>query len=49
MDDWYEGIFVPKGTICLQNVRVLNLDPYEFGRNAAEFDPTRYMDEKGQV
>jgi cytochrome P450 len=46
-DDWYEGMFIPKGTICLQNMRVLNLDPEVFGSNAAEFDPARYLDEKG--
>ncbi|KAH9058997.1 cytochrome P450 [Lactarius vividus] len=48
-DDWYEGMFIPKGTICLQNVRVLNSDPEVFGSNVAEFDPSRYLDEKGQV
>jgi len=48
-DDWYEGMFIPKGTICLQNMRVLNFDPDVFGPNAAEFDPTRYLDEKGQI
>lgn len=30
-------------------MRVLNFDPNEFGRNAAESDPARYLDEKGQV
>ncbi|KAI9452369.1 cytochrome P450 [Lactarius psammicola] len=49
VDDWYEGMFIPKGTICLQNMRVLNSDTEVFGSNAAEFDPTRYLDEKGQV
>ena len=48
-DDWYDGMFIPKGTICLQNMRVLNFDPEVFGRNAADFDPARYLDEKGQV
>jgi cytochrome P450 len=41
--------WIPKGTICLQNLRVLNFDPEVFGPNAAEFDPARYLDEKGQV
>ncbi|KAH8985566.1 cytochrome P450 [Lactarius akahatsu] len=45
----YEGMFIPKGTIILQNVRVLNFDPEVFGSNMAEFDPSRYLDEKGQV
>ncbi len=49
VDDWYEGMFIPKGTIYLQNMRVLNSDPEVFGRNAAEFDPTRYLGKKGQV
>ncbi|KAI9452368.1 cytochrome P450 [Lactarius psammicola] len=48
-DDWYEGMFIPKGTICLQNMRVLNFDTEVFGPNTAEFDPTRYLDEGGQV
>ena len=48
-DDWYDGMFIPKGTICLQNMRVLNFDPEVFGPNAADFDPARYLDEKGQV
>ncbi|KAH8984763.1 cytochrome P450 [Lactarius hatsudake] len=51
-DDWHEGMLIPKGTICLQNMDVLNFDPEVFGENMAEFDPTRYLDrldEKGQV
>ena len=49
VDDWYDGMFIPRGTICLQNMRVLNFDPEVFGPNAADFDPARYLDEKGQV
>src|SRR6267154_4478613 len=26
-DDWYEGMFIPKGTICIPNVRYMNHDP----------------------
>ncbi|KAH8981689.1 cytochrome P450 [Lactarius hatsudake] len=48
-DDWYEGMFIPKGTICLQNMRTLNFNPEVYGSNVAEFDPARYLDEKGQV
>jgi cytochrome P450 len=48
-DDWYEGRFIPKGTICLQNMRLLNFNPEVYGSNAADFDPGRYLDEKGQV
>src|ERR1700761_7124843 len=48
-DVWYEGMFIPKGTICLQNMRVLNFEPDVFGHNASEFDPSRYLDGEGQV
>ncbi|KAH9056476.1 cytochrome P450 [Lactarius vividus] len=48
-DDWYEGMFIPEGTICLQNLRTLNFNPEVFGSNAMDFDPARYLDEKGQV
>ncbi|KAH9054048.1 cytochrome P450 [Lactarius deliciosus] len=48
-DDWYEGMFIPKGTICLQNMRTLNFNPEVYGNNVAEFDPARYLDENGQV
>ncbi|KAF8273313.1 cytochrome P450 [Lactarius quietus] len=49
VDDWYNGMFIPKGTQCLQNTRLLNSDPEVFGSNAADFDPARYLDEKGQL
>ncbi|KAI9443598.1 cytochrome P450 [Lactarius indigo] len=48
-DDWYEGMFIPKGTGCLQNMRTLNFNPEVYGNNAMDFDPARYLDEKGQV
>ncbi|KAF8258897.1 cytochrome P450 [Lactarius quietus] len=48
-DDWYEGTFIPKGTVCLQNMRVINSEPEVFGSSAAEFDPARYLDDRCQV
>src|ERR1700744_4745225 len=33
-DDWYEGMFIPKGTIILPNVRVINSDPAVFGSDS---------------
>ncbi|KAI9433722.1 cytochrome P450 [Lactarius indigo] len=39
-DGWYEGMFIPKDMICLQNMRVLNFDPDVFGINVADFDPS---------
>ena len=44
-NDWYEGVFIPKGRICLPNMRLLNTSTEAFGKDAAEFDPTRYLDE----
>ena len=46
-DDWYEGMFIPKGTICIPNVWHMNHDPELFGENAEDFDPTRYLDASG--
>jgi len=48
-DDWYEGKFIPKGTIILPNLRVINFDRAVFGSDSARFNPARYLDEKGQV
>ena len=43
-DDWYEGMFIPKGTICLANAWHMNRDSEIFGENAEDFDPARYLD-----
>ena len=43
-DDWYEGMFIPKGTICIPNVWHMNRDPEIFRTNTDHFDPTRYLD-----
>ena len=48
-DDWYEGVFIPKGTVCLQNMRVINSQPDVFGSDAVQFNPNRYLDESRQV
>ncbi|KAF8259064.1 hypothetical protein EI94DRAFT_1707424 [Lactarius quietus] len=39
--DWHEGTFLPKGAVCLQNMRLIYSEPDVFGSNAAEFDPAR--------
>ena len=43
-DDWYEGMFIPKGTICISNIWHMNRDPEIYGENAAHFDPARHLD-----
>jgi len=48
-DDWYEGMFIPKGTICIPNVWHMNHDPEVYGENAAHFDPARHLDANGDV
>jgi hypothetical protein len=48
-DDWYEGMFIPKGTICLANAWHMNHDPEIFGQNAEDFDPGRYLDASGDI
>lgn len=46
-DDWYEGAFIPRGTICLPNMRAINSDPSVFGEDAARFNPDRHLDGSG--
>jgi cytochrome P450 len=48
-DDWYEGMFIPKGTICIPNVWHMNHDPDIYGEDAAHFNPARYLDVNGDV
>ena len=48
-DDWYEGMFIPKGTICYANVWHMNRDPEIFGKNTEDFEPARYLDASGGI
>ena len=48
-DDFYEGHFIPKGTIVIANVWELNRDPEVYGADARHFNPARHLDEKGEV
>ncbi|KAH9002683.1 cytochrome P450 [Lactarius hatsudake] len=48
-DDWYEGMFIPKGTICIANVWHLNRDPDIYGEDAGDFNPARHLDSKGEI
>ncbi|KAI0294278.1 cytochrome P450 [Multifurca ochricompacta] len=48
-DDWYEGMFIPKGAICIVNMWHLNRDPEVHGEDAAHFNPSRHLDGKGDV
>lgn len=44
-DTWCSGIFLPKGSLILANVWVMNRDPKLSGPDAHEFNPTRYLDD----
>jgi cytochrome P450 len=43
-DDWYEGMFIPKGTMCLVNLWQCHHDPAFYGDDAASFNPERFLD-----
>ena len=48
-DDWYDGMFIPKGTICIVNIWQCNHDPESYGPDAANFNPERFLDEHGRL
>ena len=43
-DNWYEGMFIPKGTVCIPATWYMNRDPKVHGEDAAQFNPARYLD-----
>jgi cytochrome P450 len=48
-DDWYEGMFIPKGTMCIPNIWQCNHQIEVYGKDADEFNPARFLDEHGQL
>ncbi|KAL3426703.1 cytochrome P450 oxidoreductase [Phlyctema vagabunda] len=42
-DDWYEGYFIPKGTVAVLNWWAIHMNPELFG-NPQSFDPSRYLE-----
>lgn len=48
-DDWYEGHFIPKGTIVIPNVWAFHQDREIFGDDVDQFNPARYLDADGEV
>ena len=46
-DDWYGGMFIPKGCTVIANQSVCNLDPAVYGPDAHLFDPARHLDANG--
>ncbi|KAJ8507836.1 hypothetical protein ONZ45_g9819 [Pleurotus djamor] len=48
-DDYYEGYFIPKDTICVVNVWGLNHDTSVYGPDVADFRPERFLDDEGKL
>jgi cytochrome P450 len=48
-DGWYDGMFIPKGTLCIANLWHMNRDPEIYGKNPEDFDPGRHLDPSGYV
>jgi cytochrome P450 len=48
-DDWYEGMFIPKGTMCLVNVELCNRDSAIYGEDARLFYPSQHLSPNGRT
>ncbi|KAH9177243.1 cytochrome P450 [Lactarius sanguifluus] len=49
VDDWYNGMFIHKGTICLTNLLQCHRDPSSYGDDAANFRPERFLGAHGEI
>ena len=48
-EDWYEGMYIPKGTTCIANIWQCNHDRAVYGDDADEFRPERFLNERGEL
>lgn len=48
-EDWYEGMYIPKGSTCIANIWQCNRDRAVYGQDADEFRPERFLDERGEL
>jgi cytochrome P450 len=48
-EDWYEGMYIPRGSVCISNLWYCNHDRAVFGEDADEFRPERHLDEHGEL
>ena len=48
-EDWYEGMYIPKGTTCIANLWHCNHDRTIFGEDADQFRPERQIGENGEL
>ncbi|KAI9454071.1 cytochrome P450 [Lactarius psammicola] len=48
-DDWYNGVFISKGTLCLATLWHCRRDTSYYGDDAANFRPERFLDAHGEI
>ncbi|KAJ4470421.1 cytochrome P450 [Lentinula aciculospora] len=48
-DDYYQGYFLPKDTICFVNIWTLHLNKEIYGDDAEHFNPGRFLDTGGKL
>ena len=48
-EDWYEGMYIPKGTACIANIWQCNHDRALYGEDADNFRPERFLNEHGEL
>ncbi|KZV60962.1 cytochrome P450 [Peniophora sp. CONT] len=48
-DDFYNGYFIPQGTIVIPNVWEMNRDKEVYGADADNFNPARHLDKEGKL
>ncbi|KAI0047590.1 cytochrome P450 [Auriscalpium vulgare] len=46
-DGWYEGMFLPAGTILAPSIWAMNREPYSADADA--FEPARHVDARGEL
>ncbi|KAK7464215.1 hypothetical protein VKT23_006381 [Stygiomarasmius scandens] len=44
-DDFYDGYFIPKGSMVIPNVWTMNRDPKIYGSDGDQFNPERHLDD----
>ncbi|VDB91739.1 unnamed protein product [Peniophora sp. CBMAI 1063] len=48
-DDYYQGMFIPKGTVLMANMLPCNREPAVYGDDAEIFRPKRHLDAQGRL
>ncbi|KAF5374375.1 hypothetical protein D9758_004547 [Tetrapyrgos nigripes] len=48
-DDFYDGYFIPKGTMCIPCIWAINRDPDVYGLDGDNFRPERHLDQNSHL